>query len=126
MGGYIVGREIIFAKDELTLKLTGLVGFFALKQNVKLPYRLIKSVYVDYFDAPQWMIRMPGTSLSPLNIYEGSFKYGNEWYFLSYEHRVPLVIIELEGHKKYKYVIVEMNDPTDTAAEIRRRIRKLN
>jgi len=126
VGGYIVGREIIFAKDELTLKLTGLVGFFALKQKVKVPYRLIKSVYVDYFDAPQWMIRMPGTSLSPLNIYEGSFKYGNEWYFLSYEHRVPLVIIELEGHKKYKYVIVKMNDPTDTAAEIRRRIRKLN
>lgn len=121
-----MGREIIFAKDELTLKLTGLVVFFALKQKVKVPYRLIKSVYVDYFDAPQWMIRMPGTSLSPLNIYEGSFKYGNEWYFLSYEHRVPLVIIELEGHKKYKYVIVEMNDPTDTAAEIRRRIRKLN
>jgi hypothetical protein len=126
VGGYILGREIIFGKDELTLKLTGLVGFFALKQKIKIPYRLIKSVYVDYFNAPQWMIRMPGTSLSPLNIYEGSFKYRDEWYFLSYEHRVPLVIIELEGHKKYKYVIVEMNDPTDTAAEIRRRIRKLN
>jgi len=35
-------------------------------------------------------------------------------------------IIELEGHKKYKYVILEMNDPTDTAAEIKRKIRKLN
>jgi hypothetical protein len=96
--GYILGREIIFGKDELTLKLTGLVGFFALKQKIEIPYRLIKSIYVDYFDAPQWMIRMPGTSLSPLNIYEDSFKYGGEWYFLSYEHRVPLVIIELEGH----------------------------
>ena len=47
-----------------------------------MPYNTIKSVYVDYFDAPQWMLRMPGTSISSLNIFEGSFKYADEWYFL--------------------------------------------
>ncbi|QPA31450.1 hypothetical protein [Thermaerobacillus caldiproteolyticus] len=120
-----MGREVHFDKAELTLKLTGILSFFALKRKVKIPYCTIKSVYVDYFDAPRWMLRMPGTSISPLEIYEGSFKYANEWYFLSYELREPLVIIELEGHEKYNYVIFQIKDPISIASEIRKRIRNL-
>ncbi len=67
---------------------------------------------------------MPGTSISHLHIYEGSYKYADEWYFLSYERREPLVIIELDGHKKYRYVIFAIDDPTATAAEMRRRMRE--
>lgn len=119
------GRQVIFGVQELILNLTGLTGFFALKRRVIMPYRMIKSVLVDYFDAPKWMMRMPGTSISPLNIYEGSYKYRDEWYFLSYGGRVPLVIIELEGHKKYKYVIFQINNPTNIASEIRVRLREL-
>jgi hypothetical protein len=121
----IMGREVHFGKDEITLKLNGVTCFFALKRKVTMPYHTIKSVYVDYFDAPQWMLRMPGTSISPLNIYEGSFKYANEWYFLSYERREPLVIMELQGHEKYHYVIFQIEDPVSVAAEIRKRIRNL-
>ena len=69
---------------------------------------------------------MPGTSVSPLNIYEGSYKYQDEWYFLSYSGRVPLVIIELEGQEKYIYVIFQCENPTRTAAEIRIHLRDLN
>jgi hypothetical protein len=94
----------------MTLKLNGVTCFFALKRKVTVPYQTIKSVYVDDFAAPQWMLRMPGTSISPLNIYEGSFKYANEWYFLSYERRDPLVIMELKGHEKYHYVVFQIED----------------
>lgn len=118
-----MGREVHFSENELTLKLTGLTGYFALKFKIQIPYHTIKNVLVDYFDAPQWMLRMPGTSFSPLNIYEGSFKYRDEWYFLSYGGRVPLVIIELEGHRKYNYVIFQINNPTKVASEIRVRLR---
>ena len=106
--GEIMGKEILFDNEGVILKLNGVTGLLALKLKLKMPYNTIKSVYVDYFDAPQWMLRMPGTSIFSLNIFEGSFKYADEWYFLSYENRVPLVMIELEGHEKYKYVFLRL------------------
>jgi hypothetical protein len=121
----MMGREVQFDDEGVILKLTGVARFFAFKLKLKMPYNTIKSVYVDYFDAPQWMLRMPGTSISALHIFEGSFKYADEWYFLSYENRVPLVIIELEGHEKYKYVIFEIDDPVRVASDIRKCIREL-
>lgn len=121
-----MGKEIHFGEEELTLKLTGLTAYFALKRKIIMPYSMIKNVTVDYFQAPQWMLRMPGTSIAPLNIYEGSYKYGNEWYFLSYERREPLMIIGLEGHVKYNYVIFQIHQATKLAAEVRRRINELN
>lgn len=119
-----MAREIQFDDEGVILTLTGATGFFALKFNLKMPYSTIKNVYVDYFDAPRWMLRMPGTSISALHIFEGSFKYADEWYFLSYESRIPLLHIELEGHEKYHYVIVEINDPTGVASDIRRHMAK--
>ncbi|MDR5046793.1 hypothetical protein ACTFRP_29605 [Bacillus cereus group sp. MYBK234-1] len=120
-----MGKEILFDNEGVILKLNGITGLLALKLKLKMPYNTIKNVYVDYFDAPQWMLRMPGTSISSLNIIEGSFKYADEWYFLSYENRVPLVMIELECHEKYKYVFFEINDPTKIAADIRKHIKDL-
>ena len=87
-----------------------------------MPYHTIKDVFVDYFEPPRWMLRMPGTSISALHIYEGSFKYANEWYFLSFERREPFVHIQLNGHEKYKYVIFQVDDPEDIASKIRRRL----
>ncbi len=121
--GEIMGKEILFDNEGVILKLNGVTGLLALKLKLKMPYNTIKSVYVDYFDAPQWMLRMPGTSIFSLNIFEGSFKYADEWYFLSYENRVPLVMIELEGHEKYKYVFFEIDNPTKIAADIRKHIK---
>jgi hypothetical protein len=121
-GGWGMGREVQFSDEGVILKLNGVTGLLALKFKLKIPYPTIKKVYVDYFDAPQWMLRMPGTSISAFNIFEGSFKYADEWYFLSYENRVPLLIMELEGHEKYKYVIFEIDDPAAVASEIRKRI----
>ncbi|WP_242218218.1 hypothetical protein [Bacillus cereus group sp. BfR-BA-01380] len=118
-----MGREVQFDDEGVVLKLNGVTGFFAVKLSLKMPFHTIKSVFVDYFDAPSWMLRMPGTSISALNIFEGSFKYADEWYFLSYENRVPLVMIELEGHEKYKYVVFEIDNPTKVAADIRKRLR---
>lgn len=117
-----MNREIIFEEDAAVLKIKGLMMLFTFKHKVKMPYKMIKSVFVDYFDPPKWMIRMPGTSISPLHIYEGSYKYQDEWYFLSYEGRIPVVIIELDNHEKYRYVIFQIDDPTEVAAEMRRKM----
>ncbi|MGJ7919136.1 hypothetical protein [Neobacillus sp. LXY-4] len=120
-----MAREVQFDDKNVILKLSGATALFSLRFHLKIPFNTIKSVYVDSFDAPQWMLRMPGTSISALNIFEGSFKYANEWYFLSYENKVPLLIIELDGHEKYNYVIFEIDNPTNVAFEIRKHLREL-
>ncbi|WP_071394570.1 hypothetical protein [Bacillus tuaregi] len=119
-----MARVLHFSDEELILKLNGFIACLALKRKIIMPYRMIRNVYVDQFQAHQMMLRMPGTSIPPLNIYEGSFKYGNEWYFLSYEKIQPLILIELQGHEKYRYVIFQMEKPTAMAAEIRRHLIK--
>ncbi|KZZ86153.1 hypothetical protein [Bacillus sp. SJS] len=114
-----MGRIIELKKDKAVVRLTGLTGFFAFKMNLGIPFETISQVYVDQFEAPRWMLRMPGTSISFLHIYEESFKYRDEWYFLSYSGRGPLLQLELDGHPKYKLVVLQMENPTATAAEIR-------
>ena len=54
-----MGKEILFDNEGVILKLNGVTGLLAFKLKLKMPYNTIKSVYVDYFDAPQWMLRMP-------------------------------------------------------------------
>lgn len=60
-----MGRKVHFGEQEVTLFLTGLHPFLAFKHKISMLYGNIESVYVDYFDAPKWMLRMPGTSFHP-------------------------------------------------------------
>ena len=122
IGSESVGRSVLFTEDKFILKLTGALSLFALKREVKIPYKAIKNAFADYFEAPFWMLKMPGTAIAPLNIYEGTFRYKNEWYFLSYEHKVPLVNLELDGTQKYQYVIFEIQNPHDIIQELRKRL----
>lgn len=119
-----MGRKVLFTEKEFILKLTGALSLFALKRELRIPYKAISNAFVDYFKAPMWMLRMPGTSIAPLNIYEGTFRYRNEWYFLSYENKVPLVNLELDGTQKYKYIIFEIQNPQDILQELRKRLQE--
>ena len=118
-------RKVHFDEEEFVLRLNGVESIFAMKWQLKIPYMAIKKVYLDEFEPPMWMLRMPGTSIAPLHIFEGSFKFGNEWYFLSFEHNVPLLHLEIEGAGKYKYVIFELENPKAVMIELRKRIREL-
>lgn len=120
-----MGREVHYTDTDFILRLTGVTGLFALKGELKIPYRNIKSVFIDEFEAPMWMLRMPGTAVAPLNIFEGSFKFADDWYFLSYEHSVPLVHLELTG-EKYRYIIFEFERPREVLIEIRKKLRELD
>ncbi|MPM25500.1 hypothetical protein SDC9_71995 [bioreactor metagenome] len=117
-----MGREVFFNEDELVLKLIGITSIFALKREIRIPHKAIKNAFVDYFNAPRWMLKMPGTAIAPLNIYEGTFRYRNEWYFLSYEHKVPLVNLELDGNGRYKYIIFEIDNPQQVLTELNRQL----
>ncbi|OUQ89683.1 hypothetical protein B5G50_06440 [Brevibacillus brevis] len=119
-----MGRSVHFGKTDFTLRLTGLHTLLALKNTITLPYQSIKHVEVGSFVPPKWMLRMPGTSFGPLNIYEGSFQHRNEWYFLSFAQTDSLLILEVEGHAKYQHVIVQLENPTEVAATLRKYLRE--
>ncbi|WP_429854296.1 hypothetical protein [Brevibacillus porteri] len=120
----MMGRSVHFGKTDFTLRLTGLHTFLALKSTITLPYQSIKHVEVGSFVPPKWMLRLPGTSFAPLNIYEGSFQHKNEWYFLSFTQTDSLLILEVEGHVKYQHVIVQLENPTEVAATLRKYLRE--
>lgn len=121
-----MGRKVDFTDGKFILTMTGINALFSFKRKICIPYKMIENVLVEDFQAPFWMLQMPGIAIAPLNIYEGSFKFGNEWYFLSYEGFGPLVVIELNGHKKYRYLIFRIDYPTKVAAELRRRKNQCN
>lgn len=117
-----MGRSVHFGKTDFTLRLTGLHTLLALKNTITLPYQSIKHVEVGSFIPPKWMLRLPGTSIGPLNIYEGSFQHQNEWYFLSFAQTDSLLILEVEGHSKYQHIIVQLENPTEVAATLRKHL----
>ncbi|MGI6092864.1 MAG: hypothetical protein GX348_05260 [Veillonellaceae bacterium] len=117
-----MGRKVLFTEEALILKLTGALSLFALKKEIRIPYKAIEDAFVGYFKAPMWMLKMPGTAIPLLNIYEGTFRYRKEWYFLSYEHKVPLVNLELDGSQKYKHIIFEMQNPQEILDELSKRL----
>ncbi|MTH52268.1 hypothetical protein GKZ89_02530 [Bacillus mangrovi] len=118
----MTGRKVELYKDKAVIRLPWINGLFALKFSLELPYETIEEVIVTPFTPPQFMLRMPGTSIGYLK--EGSYKYRGEWYFLSFAHRIPLLNIRLRGHDKYTLAVIEVEKPTEAAAEIRRKIRE--
>lgn len=41
-----------------------------------------------------------------------------------FSFNVPMVIFELDGHEKHNYVVFEIDNPTNIAADIRKRLRE--
>ncbi|WP_456363497.1 hypothetical protein [Priestia aryabhattai] len=121
-----MGRSVQISNSSVTLKLSGFLRFCALKSRVEMPYKIIKDIKVEIFKAPLTMIRLPGTSMPPLHIHEGSFLHNGDWYFLSYEKKKPVVIIELEGHKKYRYVVFETENPDQLVVEIKEKLKEVH
>lgn len=118
-----MGREVCLGESEFIIKLTGVIWVSAFKRELKIPYSAIENVYIDYFDIPRGMLRTLGTSI-PGGLCEGSFLYDGDSYFLSYEHKVPLLHLKIEGYGKYKYVIIEIDNPRDMLIDLRKKIRE--
>lgn len=118
-----MAREVKLDDNELILKLKGIIVLFAFRKTITIPYKSILNVDVEDFKIPHGMIRTLGTSIPP-SLREGNFMYGGELYFLSYEHNVPLLHLEIEG-EKYRHVIFELDcGYHDLLIDLRRKIRE--
>lgn len=117
-----MGRTIQFGTSECTLMLSGWHAVIAFESRISLAYRAIKHVQVGSFTPQPGTLRMPGTEIPFSSTYAGRFLYGNDWYFLSFERTDSLLLLDLEGHAKYKKIIVQLDSPTETAIALQQHL----
>ena len=102
-----MGKEILFDNEGVILKLNGVTGLLAFKLKLKC-----------------LITRSRVSMLTILMLHNGCFVCLEHQFLLSiflkevlnmltngtfsYENRVPLVMIELEGHEKYKYIFLRL------------------
>lgn len=106
-----MSREIIFDKNELRIKFSGISLIAALKGELKIPYSSIKSVQAGNFKLHWSALRVGGTSI-PNGYKAGRFLYKGNKYFLSYRNPGHVVILDLEGYD-YDKVVIEVGAPKE-------------
>ncbi|HET7580515.1 MAG TPA: hypothetical protein VFK33_14645 [Bacillales bacterium] len=119
-----MGRKVFLNDNDFVLKMTGITWLFAFRRTVTIPYKVMSDVTVETFKTPPGMIRTLGTSVPP-SFQQGNYLYNGELYFLSHEHHVPLLHIEINGHKPYRHVIFELDSGyRDLLIDLRKKIRE--
>lgn len=119
----ILDKHIEFLEKEAVIHLVGTTDFLSLKREIRLPYEDIKLVYMDAIEPPLTMLRIPGTS-EPFHVYEGSFLYQNEWYFLSLRggRGRSLLCIDTNGKEKYHHILLDIEEQEHLLSEFNKRI----
>jgi hypothetical protein len=118
-------RTIEFEDDDLVVRFTGLVHYATMTEELRIPYRAIRSVSTDRFEPPSGTLRWFGTDVPFTDIREGRFGHGGEWYFFSVEDPRRAVTLTLEGYspdgaegKPVRVVVLGVADPASTKAAI--------
>ncbi|WP_083955645.1 hypothetical protein [Brevibacillus parabrevis] len=117
-----MSRTIQFGPSECTLELSGWRAVIAFENRITLPYRFIKHVQVGSFTPEPGTLRMPGTEIPFSSTYAGRFLYGNNWYFLSFERTNHLLLLDLEGHAKYRKIVVQVENPAEIAVTLQQHL----
>jgi hypothetical protein len=114
-----VARSIRVDPDAVVVRLTGWTGLAALKREVRIPMRALRSVSTERYDATGF--RIAGTAIPWTEIRAGRFRRGGLWSFLSFDDRDKVVTLELDRSvpgAAYDVVAVGVDDPNAVAAEI--------
>ncbi|MGI0053029.1 MAG: hypothetical protein ACREC5_07040 [Thermoplasmata archaeon] len=117
-------RTIEFGDDVLVVRFTGLVHYATLTEELRIPYRTIRSVSTDSFEPPKGTLRWYGTDVPYTDIREGRFGHGGERYFFSVEDRRRAVTLYLEGYAQadspdpLRVVVLGTPDPPGLKLEI--------
>jgi len=114
-----VARSIRVAPDAVVVRLTGWAALAALKREVRIPMRAIRSVSTGRYGATGF--RIAGTALPWTDIRAGRFRRAGLWTFLSFDDRERVLTLELDRSvpgAAYDVVAVGVDDPNAVAAEI--------
>jgi hypothetical protein len=111
-------RTIEFEDTELVVRFTGLVHYASLTEELRIPFRSIRSVSTEPFEPPKGTLRWFGTDVPFTDIREGRFGHGGEWYFFSVEDRRRAISLFLEGYspdgaegKPVRVVVLGTDEP---------------
>jgi hypothetical protein len=114
-----VARTVRVDPDAVVVRLTGWTALAALKREVRVPMRAIRSVSTERYGATGF--RVAGTAIPWTDIRAGRFRRDGLWTFLSFDDRDEVLTLELDRTvpgAAYDVVAVGVDDPSLVAAEI--------
>jgi hypothetical protein len=117
-----VPRKVVITDDEVVVRLTGWAAAAALKREVRVPLRALRSVSTARFG--ETGLRLVGTSIPWTDVRAGRFRRSGRWAFLSFEHRDRVLTLELDrtvSGAGYDVVALGVDDPEALAAAIEAR-----
>ena len=114
-----MARTVRVDPDSVVVRLTGWTALAALKREVRVPMRAIRSVSTGRYGATG--LRIAGTAVPWTDIRAGRFRRAGRWTFLSFDHRDRVLTLELDRTvpgAAYDVVAVGVDDPDALASEI--------
>ena len=121
-------RTVEFGPNELVLRLTGLVHYESLTEELRIPYRCIESVSAEPFVPPPGSAKMFGTHVPFTDIREGRYAFEGEWFFLSVEDRRQAVTLWLKDYnhgdraEPLRAVVIGTPDPEGLRQAIKKNL----
>jgi len=103
----------------VVVRLTGWAALAALKREVRVPMRAIRSISTGRYGATGF--RIAGTAIPWTDIRAGRFRRSGAWTFLSFDDPDRVLTLELDRSvpgARYDVVAVGVDDPGAIAAEI--------
>lgn len=110
--------EIHLEDDELVLTVQGLHKIFAMKLGMTVPLAHVKGIRSDPESTKGWFqgVRVIGTGMGEF-LRAGTYKDKEGLAFWDVHDHDKTVIIDLE-HETYHKLVVEVEDPQKTIAEV--------
>lgn len=111
--------DVTIEGDRVIFEIEGWDKFWALKSRLEIPLDHIKSVSVDEEAAKGWWhgVKLGGSDL-PGVITAGTFYAKGRLVFFDTHTPDHTIVVELDDHEKYDRLILQVPDPTATAAAI--------
>jgi hypothetical protein len=108
--------------DHAVLEVQGFDTLWAFRSRLQIPLAHIVDVEAGGDDIGRWWhgVKLVGTDVPGL-FAAGTFYYHGEIVFWDVANRANAIVLSLD-HERYKKLIVEVADPAETAAAIRRAI----
>jgi hypothetical protein len=114
-----MARIVHVDPDGVVVRLTGWTALAALKREVRVPMRAIRSISTGRYGATGF--RIAGTAIPWTDIRAGRFRRGGSSTFLSFDDPDRVLTLELDRSvpgAAYDVVAVGVDDPDTVAAEI--------